>query len=77
MTEPKNIDRSKGILPQKEKGSLQPIIPQSIEEQLKNQFFQDEVISKELKMQLELIAENKRSPFAAAEYLLSLHKKRS
>jgi LAO/AO transport system kinase len=50
---------------------------QSIEEQLKNQFFQDEVISKELKMQLELIAENKRSPFAAAEYLLSLHKKRS
>ena len=35
------------------------------------------IISKELKMQLELIAENKRSPFAAAEYLLSLHKKRS
>ena len=33
MTEPKNIDRSKGTLPQKEKGSLQPIIPQSIEEQ--------------------------------------------
>ena len=49
---------------------------QSIENQLKDQFFQDETIAKELKMQLELIAENKRSPFAAAEYLLNLHKKR-
>lgn len=47
---------------------------QSIENQLKDQFFQNETIAKELKTQLELIAENKRSPFAAAEYLLNLHK---
>ena len=47
---------------------------QSIENQLKDQFFKDETIAKELKKQLELIAKNKRSPFAAAEYLLNLHK---
>jgi LAO/AO transport system kinase len=47
---------------------------QSIENQLKDQFFQDETIANELKLQLELIAKNKRSPFAAAEYLLNLHK---
>lgn len=47
---------------------------QSIENQLKDQFFEDETIAKELKIQLELIAKNKRSPFAAAEYLLNLHK---
>ena len=50
---------------------------QSIENQLKDQFFQDEIIAKELKTQLELIAKNKRSPFAAAEYLLNLQKKHS
>ena len=50
---------------------------QSIENQLKDQFFQDETIAKELKIQQELIAANKRSPFAAAEYLLNLHKKHS
>ncbi|MDA9057579.1 methylmalonyl Co-A mutase-associated GTPase MeaB, partial [Flavobacteriaceae bacterium] len=50
---------------------------QSIENQLKDQFFQDETIAKELQIQQGLIADNKRSPFAAAEYLLNLHKKRS
>jgi LAO/AO transport system kinase len=50
---------------------------QSIENQLKDQFFQDEVIAKELKTQKALIAANKRSPFAAAEYLLNLHKTRT
>jgi len=50
---------------------------QSIENQLKDQFFQDETIAKELQIQQKLIAENKRSPFAAAEYLLNLHKKHS
>ena len=49
---------------------------QSIENQLKDQFFQDEIISEELKIQLQLIAKNKRSPFAAAEHLLNLQKKR-
>jgi LAO/AO transport system kinase len=47
---------------------------QSIENQLKDQFFEDEQIATELKTQLELISKNKRSPFAAAEYLLNLHK---
>ena len=49
---------------------------QSIENQLKDQFFEDEKIAKELKTQLELISKNKRSPFAAAEYLLNLRKTR-
>lgn len=49
---------------------------QSIGNQLKDQFFEDEQIATELKTQLELISKNKRSPFAAAEYLLSLHKTR-
>ena len=49
---------------------------QSIENQLKDQFFKDEQIATELKIQLELISKNKRSPFAAAEYLLNLHKTR-
>jgi len=49
---------------------------QTIENQLKDRFFQDEVIAKELKTQLELIAANKRSPFTAAEFLLDLHKTR-
>ena len=49
---------------------------QTIKNQLKDRFFQDEVIAKELKIQLELRAANKRSPFAAAEFLLDLHKTR-
>tara|TARA_B110000967_G_C18893627_1_gene569102 strand:- start:830 stop:1930 length:1101 start_codon:yes stop_codon:yes gene_type:complete len=49
---------------------------QSIEDQLKDRFFQDEIIAKELKTQMALIAADKRSPFAAAEYLLNLHKTR-
>lgn len=49
---------------------------QSIEDQLKDQFFQDETIAKELKTQMALITANKRSPFAAAEYLLNLYKSR-
>ena len=36
---------------------------QTIEDQLKDRFFQDETIAKELKTQMELIADNKRSPF--------------
>ena len=47
---------------------------QTIEDQLKDRFFQDETIAKELKTQMALIADNKRSPFAVAEYLLNLHK---
>ena len=49
---------------------------QSIEDQLKDKFFQDETIAKELKTQMALITANKRSPFVAAEYLLNLYKSR-
>ena len=47
---------------------------QTIEDQLKDRFFEDETIAKELKTKMALIADNKRSPFAVAEYLLNLHK---
>ncbi|MBL7559007.1 methylmalonyl Co-A mutase-associated GTPase MeaB [Olleya sp. YSTF-M6] len=45
---------------------------QTIEEQLKNTFFNTPKIKDELKKQLDLIEANKTTPFAAADYLLSL-----
>ena len=45
---------------------------QTIESQLKSNFFDLDVIKKELPKQLDLIAKNKTTPFAAADYLLSL-----
>ncbi|AXO79245.1 methylmalonyl Co-A mutase-associated GTPase MeaB [Olleya aquimaris] len=45
---------------------------QTIEEQLKNSFFNTPKIKDELKKQLALIEANKTTPFAAADYLLSL-----
>ena len=45
---------------------------QTIEEQLKSDFFNREIIKKELKQQLKLIEQQKTTPFAAAEYLLKL-----
>ncbi|WP_289046646.1 methylmalonyl Co-A mutase-associated GTPase MeaB [uncultured Olleya sp.] len=45
---------------------------QTIEEQLKNTFFNTPKIKDELKKQLALIEANKTTPFAAADYLLSL-----
>ncbi|MGB1309476.1 MAG: methylmalonyl Co-A mutase-associated GTPase MeaB [Oceanihabitans sp.] len=45
---------------------------QTIEEQLKTSFFNNIEIKKALKLQLSLIEENKTTPFAAADYLLSL-----
>ena len=48
---------------------------QTIEEQLKNEFFDDSNVKNELKIQLELIAHNKTTPFAAADHLLKLKKK--
>jgi LAO/AO transport system kinase len=50
---------------------------QTIEEQLKNEFFNDAKIKAELKTQLKLIASNKTTPFAAADYLLNLKKNQS
>ena len=45
---------------------------QTIEEQLKNEFFNHSKVKTELKKQLELIESNKTTPFAAADYLLGL-----
>jgi len=45
---------------------------QTIENQLKNRFFNDKKIKDALKIQLQLIEAHKTTPFAAAEYLLSL-----
>jgi len=50
---------------------------QTIENKLKDQFFKDNIITKEMASQIALINSNKRSPFAAAEYLLNLHKTHS
>lgn len=43
---------------------------QTIEEQLKSDFFNQDFIKKELKNQLDLIENNKTTPFAAADFLL-------
>ncbi|WP_299888513.1 methylmalonyl Co-A mutase-associated GTPase MeaB [uncultured Lacinutrix sp.] len=45
---------------------------QTIEEQLKSDFFNHIDIKKELQKQLELVENNETTPFVAAEYLLSL-----
>ena len=47
---------------------------QTIEDQLKTDFFEDVQIKKELQIQLQLIEANKTTPFAAADYLLGLKK---
>lgn len=50
---------------------------QTIEEQLKNEFFNHTKIKAELTNQLNLIESNKTTPFAAADYLLNLKNIRS
>lgn len=45
---------------------------QTIEEHLKNDFFNHSKIKNELRIQMELIQANKTTPFAAADYLLQL-----
>ncbi|QLE00453.1 methylmalonyl Co-A mutase-associated GTPase MeaB [Galbibacter sp. BG1] len=45
---------------------------QTIEDQLKSNFYQNDTIKKELQQQLRLIEQNKTTPFAAAQHLLSL-----
>ena len=45
---------------------------QTIEERLKSNFYNSERIKTELKQQLQLVEAGKTTPFAAAEYLLSL-----
>lgn len=46
---------------------------QTIENQLKSDFFNTPKIKKELNKQLQLIEDNKTTPFAAADYLLKLN----
>lgn len=45
---------------------------QTIEERLRSNFFRDKKIKKELELQLQLIEENKTTPFAAADRILNL-----
>jgi len=45
---------------------------QTIEEQLKREFFSSETIKKELEKQMQLLEKNKTTPFAAADFLLGL-----
>ena len=45
---------------------------QTIEEHLKNDFFNHAKIKNELRIQMELIQANETTPFAAADYLLQL-----
>jgi len=47
---------------------------QTINEQLKSNFYNQSTIKTELKKQLQLIEENKTTPFEAANYLLKLAK---
>jgi LAO/AO transport system kinase len=47
-------------------------LTQTIEDQLKSDFFNKKEIQKELKKQMKLIENNETTPFAAAEYLLNL-----
>ncbi|MGC1206248.1 MAG: methylmalonyl Co-A mutase-associated GTPase MeaB [Flavobacteriaceae bacterium] len=47
---------------------------QTIEDQLKSEFFNRPEIKKELANQLQLIETNKTTPFVAADYLLNLNK---
>lgn len=56
----------------KRSGQNQFWLLQTIEDQLKSKFFGQSVIKSELKKQLQLIEQNKTTPFAAADYLLNL-----
>lgn len=47
---------------------------QTIENQLKSDFFNQSRVKKELKVQLQLIENNQVTPFAAADYLLNLNR---
>ena len=47
---------------------------QTIEEQLKSNFFKNNTIKKALEEQLKLIESNQTTPFVAADYLLKLKK---
>ncbi|UKM64474.1 methylmalonyl Co-A mutase-associated GTPase MeaB [Flavobacteriaceae bacterium GSB9] len=63
---------SNGFFELKRKKQNEYWLTQTIEEQLKSQFFNNPKMKSELKAQLKLLADNKITPFAAADYLLNL-----
>ncbi|MCL5245916.1 methylmalonyl Co-A mutase-associated GTPase MeaB [Cellulophaga sp. 20_2_10] len=48
---------------------------QTIEDQLKQQFYQDKKVKEQLQESIDAVVNNKTSPFAAADKLLKLHSK--
>ena len=72
-----SLAKSEGYLTQKRQEQNIFWLIQSIENQLKDQFFKNDEIIKEMESQIILIKNNKRSPFAAAKYLLNLQKTHS
>lgn len=67
-----NIITSNNFLNKKRQNQNKFWLLQTIEEQLKFDFYNNKTIKKELQKQLKLIEENKTTPFAAAEDLLKL-----
>jgi len=72
ISEYKNQTTENGYLAKKRNGQNKFWLIQTIENQLKSDFFNNDEIKKELSLQLKLIENQKTTPFAAAEYLLSL-----
>lgn len=69
-----DLTRENGYFSQKRNQQNRYWLLQTIEEQLKDSFYKKPSIKKELDRQLELLKENKTTPFQAADVLLSLNK---
>jgi len=67
-----SLTKSNGYFEQHRREQNKFWLLQTIEDQLKSNFFNQIQIKSELEKQLKLIAQNKTTPFAAAEYLLDL-----
>ncbi len=68
------VTRSNGFFETQRTEQQQFWLYQTIEEQLKQQFYSDPAIQKALPKQLKAIQQAKSTPFAAAQYLLGLKK---
>lgn len=66
--------KKNGYFQQKRNEQNQFWLKQTIEGQLKDQFYDNPKVQKALEQQLQLLSENKTTPFEAAEVLLSLTK---
>ncbi len=66
------LTKSNGFFEAKRQDQNKYWLIETIETNLRSNFFNREIIKKELKKQMDLIAQNKTTPFAAAEYLLGL-----